>query len=49
MSISMSGWRSKNSPARPLRPVVDFLGDGAAEATEVAERVRTEFARREGE
>ena len=33
---------------RPFRSVVDFLGDGAAEVTEVAERVRAEFARRIG-
>ena len=33
---------------RPFRSVVDFLGDGAAEVTEVAERVRAEFAHRIG-
>ncbi len=33
---------------RPFRSVIDFLGDGAAEVTEVAERVRVEFARRIG-
>ncbi len=33
---------------RPFRSVVDFLGDGAAEVTEVAERVRVDFARRIG-
>ena len=33
---------------RPFRSVVDFLGDGAAEVTEVAERVREQFARRIG-
>jgi hypothetical protein len=34
--------------ARPFRSVVDFLGDGAAEVTEIAERVRTRFAERIG-
>ena len=33
---------------RPFRSVVDFLGDGAAEVTEIAERVREDFARRIG-
>ena len=33
---------------RPFRSVVDFLGDGAAEVTEVAERVRAHFAERIG-
>ena len=33
---------------RPFRSVVDFLGDGAAEVTEVAERVRIAFAHRIG-
>lgn len=33
---------------RPFRSVVDFIGDGAAEVTEVAERVREEFAHRIG-
>ena len=33
---------------RPFRSVIDFLGDGAAEVTEVAERVREDFARRIG-
>ena len=36
------------SGTRPFRSVVDFLGDGAAEVTEVAERVRAEFAHRIG-
>jgi NAD(P)-dependent dehydrogenase (short-subunit alcohol dehydrogenase family) len=34
--------------ARPFRSVVDFIDDGAAAVTEVAERVREEFARRIG-
>ena len=33
---------------RPFRSVVDFLNDGAAEVTEVAERVRARFAERIG-
>jgi NAD(P)-dependent dehydrogenase (short-subunit alcohol dehydrogenase family) len=33
---------------RPFRSLVDFIGDGAAEVTEVAERVRIEFAHRIG-
>ncbi len=33
---------------RPFRSVVDFLNDGAAEVTEVAERVRVRFAERIG-
>jgi NAD(P)-dependent dehydrogenase (short-subunit alcohol dehydrogenase family) len=33
---------------RPFRSVVDFIDDGAAEVTEVAERVREQFARRIG-
>jgi len=33
---------------RPFRSVIDFLNDGAAEVTEVAERVREQFARRIG-
>jgi NAD(P)-dependent dehydrogenase (short-subunit alcohol dehydrogenase family) len=33
---------------RPFRSVVDFINDGAAEVTEVAERVRQEFAQRIG-
>ncbi|WP_377703776.1 SDR family oxidoreductase [Pseudoduganella sp. UC29_71] len=34
--------------ARPFRSVVDFIDDGAAAVTEVAERVRIEFAQRIG-
>jgi NAD(P)-dependent dehydrogenase (short-subunit alcohol dehydrogenase family) len=34
--------------ARPFRSVVDFINDGAAEVTQVAERVREQFARRIG-
>ena len=34
--------------ARPFRSVIDFLNDGAAEVTEVAERVREQFAHRIG-
>jgi len=34
--------------ARPFRSVIDFIGDGAAEVTEVAERVREEFVQRIG-
>ncbi|HTD07207.1 SDR family oxidoreductase [Undibacterium sp.] len=33
---------------RPFRSVIDFIGDGAAEVTEVAEHVRRDFARRIG-
>ena len=34
--------------ARPFRSVVDFIDDRAAAVTEVAERVREEFAQRIG-
>jgi hypothetical protein len=34
--------------ARPMRSVIDFVGDGAAEVLEVSERVRIEFAQRIG-
>ncbi|AEG92523.1 SDR family oxidoreductase [Ramlibacter tataouinensis] len=34
--------------SRPFRTVVDFIDDGAGEVTEVAERVRREFAQRVG-
>lgn len=42
--------RIVNLPAgqRPFRAVVDFINDGAAEVTAVAERVRQEFAERIG-
>ncbi len=33
---------------RPMRSVIDFVGDGAREVLEVSERVRTEFAKRIG-
>ncbi|EHP42207.1 oxidoreductase, short- chain dehydrogenase/reductase [Cupriavidus basilensis OR16] len=33
---------------RPMRSVIDFVGDGAREALEVSERVRIEFAKRIG-
>jgi len=33
---------------RPMRSVIDFVGDGAAEVLEVSERVRIEFAHRIG-
>jgi hypothetical protein len=33
---------------RPFRSVVDFIDDGAAAVTEVAERVREDFAQRIG-
>lgn len=33
---------------RPFRTVIDFIGDGAREVSEVAERVRIDFARRIG-
>ena len=33
---------------RPFRSVIDFIDDGAEEVTEVAERVREEFAQRIG-
>ncbi|PCC71540.1 NADP-dependent 3-hydroxy acid dehydrogenase YdfG [Nannocystis exedens] len=33
---------------RPFRTIVDFLGDGFAEVSQVAERVRVEFAQRVG-
>ncbi|HEY2604457.1 SDR family oxidoreductase [Paraburkholderia sp. RL18-103-BIB-C] len=36
------------SGERPMRPVIDFVGDGAREVLEVSERVRIEFARRIG-
>ena len=36
------------SGARPMRSVIDFVGDGAREVLEVSERVRIEFARRIG-
>jgi NAD(P)-dependent dehydrogenase (short-subunit alcohol dehydrogenase family) len=34
--------------ARPMRSVIDFVGDGAAQVLEVSERVRIEFAKRIG-
>jgi len=34
--------------SRPARSVVDFVGDGAKEVLEVAERVRIDFAHRIG-
>jgi NAD(P)-dependent dehydrogenase (short-subunit alcohol dehydrogenase family) len=34
--------------SRPARSVIDFVGDGAAEVTEVSERVRIDFAKRIG-
>jgi NAD(P)-dependent dehydrogenase (short-subunit alcohol dehydrogenase family) len=34
--------------ARPARSVIDFIGDGAKEVTEVAEEMRIDFARRIG-
>lgn len=34
--------------SRPARSVIDFVGDGAAEVIEIAERVRIDFARRIG-
>ena len=33
---------------RPMRSLIDFVGDGAAEVFEVSERVRIEFAKRIG-
>lgn len=33
---------------RPMRSVIDFVGDGAAQVLEVSERVRVEFAHRIG-
>ena len=33
---------------RPMRSLIDFVGDGAAEVFEVSERVRIDFARRIG-
>jgi NAD(P)-dependent dehydrogenase (short-subunit alcohol dehydrogenase family) len=36
------------SGERPMRSVIDFVGDGAREVLEVSERVRIEFARRIG-
>jgi NAD(P)-dependent dehydrogenase (short-subunit alcohol dehydrogenase family) len=33
---------------RPMRSVIDFVGDGAAQVLEVSERVRIEFAKRIG-
>ncbi|MCY1244970.1 hypothetical protein D9M72_580730 [compost metagenome] len=34
--------------SRPARSVIDFVGDGAAEVIEIAERMRIDFARRIG-
>ncbi|RDK07203.1 SDR family oxidoreductase [Cupriavidus lacunae] len=34
--------------SRPMRAVIDFVGDGAREVLEVSERVRIDFARRIG-
>mgnify|MGYP001361162997 CR=1 FL=1 len=34
--------------SRPMRSVIDFVGDGAAQVLEVSERVRIEFAKRIG-
>jgi NAD(P)-dependent dehydrogenase (short-subunit alcohol dehydrogenase family) len=34
--------------SRPMRSVIDFVGDGAKEVLEVSERVRIEFAKRIG-
>jgi len=34
--------------SRPARSVIDFIDDGAAEVTEVAEKVRIAFAHRIG-
>jgi NAD(P)-dependent dehydrogenase (short-subunit alcohol dehydrogenase family) len=36
------------SGTRPMRSVIDFVGDGAREVLDVAERVRIEFAKRIG-
>jgi NAD(P)-dependent dehydrogenase (short-subunit alcohol dehydrogenase family) len=36
------------SGTRPMRSVIDFVGDGAAQVLEVSERVRIEFAQRIG-
>jgi hypothetical protein len=36
------------SGERPMRSVIDFVGDGAREVLEVSERVRMEFAMRIG-
>jgi nucleoside-diphosphate-sugar epimerase len=36
------------SGERPMRSVIDFVGDGAREVLEVSERVRIEFAKRIG-
>ena len=33
---------------RPMRSLIDFVGDGASEVLEVSERVRIDFARRIG-
>ena len=33
---------------RPMRSLIDFVGDGATEVFEVSERVRIEFAKRIG-
>jgi hypothetical protein len=33
---------------RPMRSVIDFVGDGAREVLQVSERVRIEFAKRIG-
>lgn len=31
---------------RPVRSVIDFVGDGAAEVTELAEKMRIDFMKR---
>jgi hypothetical protein len=36
------------SGQRPMRSVIDFVGDGAREVLDVSEHVRIEFARRIG-
>ncbi|HYS68448.1 MAG TPA: SDR family oxidoreductase [Paraburkholderia sp.] len=36
------------SGERPMRPVIDFVGDGAREVLDVSERVRIDFAKRIG-
>lgn len=49
-AVAEAAVRIVNLPfgTRPFRTVVDFIGDGAAEVTELAERVREDFARRIG-
>ena len=50
LAVAEEMTRIVNLPAgeRPFRSVIDFIDDGAAAVTAVAERVREEFAQRIG-